>query len=454
MCYIMPKRTTKQNKGMIILAAALALVIALCGYGCSAQDTSESDGTESETATGGDETGSQAAGSASGNDAMSESADNEAADTAKTTDTTASTSSSSAESSASVSTSMQDRAQSILDAMTLEEKVAQLFVITPEQLTGVDEAVQAGDTTKEALETYPVGGLIYFDQNLQNEDQTKEMLANTQSYAKYGMFLSVDEEGGPVVSRIANNAGFSVEQFPAMQTIGESGDVQEAFRVGTTIGSYLSDLGFNMDFAPDADVLTNPDNQVIGSRSFGSDAQVDADMVAQVVQGLQQNNVLAVPKHFPGHGDTQGDSHEDAVENNRTLDELESTEFLPFEAGIEAGAQCVMVGHISLPQVTDDGLPATLSHDIVTGILRDRLGFDGLVITDSMRMGAIANYYSSADAAVKALDAGCDILLTPENFQEAYLGVIDAVNNGTLTEERINESVQRILLCKLSCGIL
>ncbi len=346
------------------------------------------------------------------------------------------------------------RARDLCGTMSRDEKVMQLFVITPEALTGVDTATMAGEATQAALQTYPVGGLIYFAQNLENTEQTTEMLRNTQSFAKYGLFLCVDEEGGPLVARIGNNEGFSVEQFPSMLTIGESGDLDEAYRVGSVIGSYLSDLGFNVDFAPVADVLTNPDNQVIGSRSFGSDPQLDGEMVARVVEGLQEHRVLATLKHFPGHGNTEGDSHADTVWSNCTLEELQSTEFVPFEAGIEAGAACVMIGHINLPQATDDGLPATLSYEIVTGMLRDQLGFNGVVITDSMGMGAISSYYSSGEAAVMALQAGCDIILSPVDLLEARQGILDALNSGALTEERLDESVCRILTTKLDFGII
>ncbi len=347
-----------------------------------------------------------------------------------------------------------DYAQEILDSMTTEEKVAQLFIVSPEQLTDTDEVTQAGDTTKEALENYPVGGLLYNTPNLVDPDQTKEMLENTQSFSKYGLFMSVDEEGGSLVARIANNDGFSVDQVPDMATIGDDNDATEAYEAGSTIGTYLSDLGFNLDFAPVADVLTNPDNEIIGARSFGSDPEVDANMVAQVVKGLQDAGVLATLKHFPGHGETTGDSHSDAVVNKRTLDQLESTEFVPFEAGIDAGAACVMVGHISLPKASDDNLPATLSSEVVTDWLRGKLGFDGVVVTDSMGMGAITNYYKSDEAAVMAIDAGCDIILTPEDFETAYQGVLDAVKDGSLSEERLDESVYRILTCKLEHTII
>lgn len=337
----------------------------------------------------------------------------------------------------------------MMDGMTLEEKVYQLFMVTPEQITGVDTAVMAGDTTKEALQKYPVGGIIYFSKNIVDEQQIKTMIENTKSYSKYPLFIGVDEEGGTNVARIAGNENFLVERVPDMQVIGASGDYEQAYRVGQIIGSYLYELGFNLDFAPVADVLTNPENTVIGSRSFGSDAAVDARMVSRTVEGLQENQVSAVLKHFPGHGGTSGDSHEEAVTSNSTLEQLQSTEFLPFKAGIEAGADCVLAGHIALPEVTGDMVPATLSKKIMTDLLRKELGFKGLIITDSMQMGAVTNTYTSAQAAVMAVQAGADIILMPQDFTEAYEGVLNAVQNGEISEERIDGSVYRILKCKL-----
>ena len=203
-----------------------------------------------------------------------------------------------------------------------------------------------------------------------------------------------------------------------------------------------------MDFAPDADVLINPENTAIGSRSFGSDPQLVSQMVAEEVRGLEEQNVTAVLKHFPGHGNTAEDSHNGAAVVNRSLDELRSAEFLPFEAGIQAGADVIMMGHLQVPQVIPDDTPASLSSVMITDILRNELGFDGLVITDSLSMGAVTEYYTSAEAAVMCIQAGGDMLLIPEDFHQAYQGVLDAVNNQTLSEERINESLTRILRVK------
>ena len=340
------------------------------------------------------------------------------------------------------------KVQDLIAGMSLEEKVAQMFFVTPENLTGVDVATQAGETTRQALTQYPVGGLIYFSKNIYDEEQLTTMIRNSQSYSEIPLFIGVDEEGGSLVARIANHPNFDVEKFPDMAEIGATGDPSRAYEVGSTIASYLKDYGFNLDFAPDADVLTNPNNTAIGVRSFGSDPDMTAQMVEQAVKGFQDHQVSAVIKHFPGHGGTTTDSHNGAAIVNRSLEELRSAEFLPFEAGIQAGVDMVMVGHLQVPQVISDDTPASLSSEMITDVLRNELGYDGIVITDSLSMGAITTYYTSADAAVKCIQAGVDMLLMPYSFTEAYQGVLDAVNSGEISEERINESVTRILKVK------
>lgn len=338
----------------------------------------------------------------------------------------------------------------ILKEMSLDDKVSQLFFVTPESLTGVEVAIQAGDATKNALSEYAVGGIILFSQNIQGEEQLKTMLSNLHAYSRYPLFTGVDEEGGTLVARIANSGTIFVPTFPDMQEIGNTGDPQQAYEVGSTIGNYLNNLGFNVDFAPVADVATNPDNPIIGVRSFGSDATLVSQMVAKEVEGMQSQGVSAVIKHFPGHGDTAEDSHAEAAVSYKTIDELRDTEFLPFSAGIEAGTDMVMVGHIAVPNILGDYTPSTLSEQMITGYLREELGYDGIVITDSMRMGAIVNYYDPAQAAVMVLQAGGDMILMPEDFISARQAVLDAVTNNVLTEERIDESLRRIYRVKLA----
>ena len=328
--------------------------------------------------------------------------------------------------------------------MPIEDKVAGLFLITPEALTGTDVAIRAGDTTKEKLGQYAVGGLIYFEQNMKSEEQLTEMLSNTRNWSKYPLFIGVDEEGGSV-SRVAK-AGLA-DNPGNMGDIGASGDAAKAKEAGNTIASYLSGYGFNLDFAPVADVLLEG-NETIGNRSFGSNAGEVGSMVAACVEGLQEGGVSACLKHFPGLGSTLEDTHDGMVTVEKTLEDFETTDFISFQAGIDAGADFVMVSHLSVPNITGDNTPSSISSKMITEILRGQLGFNGVVITDAMDMGAITEYYTADEAAIKALQAGADMILMPEDFETAYNGVLQAVNDGTLSEDRINESLRRIYRVK------
>ena len=351
---------------------------------------------------------------------------------------------------------VEEQAAQLVSQMTLEDKIAQMFVITPNALTGYASGVTAaGDTTKEAYQSRPVGGIVYMADNLTDPEQTTTMLSNMQEIARertgLPVFLCVDEEGGSV-ARIAGNETFGVTNVGNMSDIGASGDVQNAYNAGSTIGSYLAALGFNVDFAPVADVLTNPDNQVIGQRSFGSDAQTVAGMVTSELQGLSAAGVYGTVKHFPGHGGTSGDSHDGAVSTDKTLEELMAEELVPFQSAVDGGVNFVMVGHISAPNVTGDNAPATLSKVMITDVLRGQMGYNGIVITDAMNMEAITGFYNSDKAAVLAVTAGADMILMPADYNTAYTGILNAVNDGTITEERINESVTRIVKAKLAMG--
>lgn len=346
------------------------------------------------------------------------------------------------------------RAAEILADMTLEEKVYQLFIADPGALVpeGMDFSPQFANSEEE-IRRHPVGGLIYFSESLVYREQCVEMIKKVQSFSKLGMFISVDEEGGEI-ARIADNPDMGTTSFPDTGTIGDSGDLSAARMEGYTIGSEIRELGFNLDFAPVADVNSNYNNPVIGTRAFSSDPETAAEMVAESVKGFNAGGVMCTLKHFPGHGDTETDSHFGYAETGKTLSELEKCEFVPFRAGIKAGAPFVMAGHISVPEVTGNNEPATLSEEIITGILRNRLGFEGIVITDSMQMEAVTDSYTSAEAAVKAVKAGCDIILMPDNLAEAAEGLKAAVNDGTLTENRIDESVMRILEAKIDYNII
>ena len=356
------------------------------------------------------------------------------------------------ETSATVEAETARAVEEALASLTLEEKVAQMFVVLPESLTGADNVTTAGQTTREAFAGIPVGGLIYMKKNLISPEQVKEMLSNTQSYSmeRIGLpaFLAVDEEGG-TVARIGGRREFGTPVIENMSEVGALGDLGRAKEIGVTIGGYLSELGFDLDFAPDADVWSNPQNEVVRYRSFGSDPEIVSDMSQAVLAGLQEYGVYGCLKHFPGHGGTEGDTHAGYACTDKTLEELLACDLVPFQRGIDNGVKFIMVRHISAPNVTGDETPASLSKVLVTEVLREQMGYDGIVITDALDMGAIAQNYSSGEAAVLSIQAGVDMLLMPKNFSEAYQGVLAAVEDGTISETRIDQSVERILRVKL-----
>ena len=233
-----------------------------------------------------------------------------------------------------------------------------------------------------------------------------------------------------------------------MGAIGATGDPQNAYNCAYTIGTYLHRYGFDIDFAPVADVNTNPENIVIGARAFSDDPQVAAPMVTAYLQGLKDAGVTGCIKHFPGHGDTKADTHYGYAQSLKTWEEMLNCEMITFKAGIQWGTQLVMTAHIAAPNVTGSDVPATMSSVLLQDKLRGELGFRNIIITDGMEMGAITQQYTNAEAAVGTLLAGADIVLGPQNFIEAFDAVVKAVEDGTLTEERIDRSVRRILQMK------
>lgn len=345
-----------------------------------------------------------------------------------------------------------EEAIAVVSGMTLEQKVAQMFIITPDALTGANGATVVGNTTKQAYAEHPVGGLIYKKNNFKTKEQTQAMLSAMETLSletvALPIFLGVDEEGGKA-SVIASKSPIDVDNIDNMSEVGETGDATKAYEAGDIIGSYLYDLGFNVDFAPVADVLTNEENEIVKDRSFGSDSTVVSSMTVSVLQGLEENNIYGVVKHFPGHGSTAEDSHDGVASTDKTLEELKACELVPFQSAIDYGVEFVMVGHISVPNVTGSMVPSSLSEYMISQVLRTEMGFNGVVITDAMDMKAITESYESGEAAVTAISAGADMILMPEDFEEAYDAVLEAVQNGTLTEERINTSLVRIVKAKL-----
>ena len=361
-----------------------------------------------------------------------------------------------------------DEVEVLLRQMTLREKVGQLFYVRPEcldttihfnQPSSIDgstddikaiklQAVNA--TMKGVNEKYPVGGVILYAHNIEDEAQLSAFISQIRAL-NGSPLLCIDEEGGRV-ARIANNANFDVEKFESMGAIGATGDAQNAYYCGNTIGTYLRRYGFDIDFAPVADVNTNPENIVIGVRAFSDNPEVAAPMVTNYLQGLKDAGITGCIKHFPGHGDTQADTHYGYAQSLKTWDEMLTCEMITFKAGIQWGTQLIMTAHIATPNVTGTDIPATMSPLILQDKLRGELGYQNIIITDAMEMGAITLQYTNAEAAVGTLQAGADIVLGPQNFVEAFDAVVKAVEDGVLTEQRIDQSVRRILRLKRQTG--
>lgn len=344
-------------------------------------------------------------------------------------------------------------------SMGLREKVGQLFIIRPDALDGRFDLAELEDNSivgttvvtremREAYAQYPCGGFAIFRKNILSAPQLVSLTEALHALGPVRPMLCIDEEGGSV-ARIANHpAGFGVRRFDPMGVIAASGDESLAYEAGHTIGGYLKAFGLDVDFAPVADVNTNPLNPVIGNRAFGSDPALAARMVAQAVRGLRDSGTAACLKHFPGHGDTSTDTHTGYAETLKTWEEISACEMVPFRAGIGAGAELVMTAHIAAPQVTGSAVPATMSRTLLTDKLRGELGFQGLIITDALSMGAIMQQYSSAEACVQCILAGADLLLMPYDYPQAFEGVLQAVQDGRIPESRIDESVTRILRFK------
>ena len=357
-----------------------------------------------------------------------------------------------------------DEVEEQLQKMTLREKVGQMFFVRPECLdttihfnlpSGVDTSADdikeiklqtVNETMRGVNEKYPVGGIILYAHNIEDEAQLSVFIPQIRAL-NGSPLLCIDEEGGRV-ARIGRNPNFNVETFVSMDSIGKTGDPQNAYYCGNTIGTYLKKYGFDIDFAPVADVNTNPENIVIGNRAFSDDPAVAAPMVTSYLQGLKDAGVTGCIKHFPGHGDTKADTHYGYAQSLKTWDEMLGCEMITFKAGIQWGCQLIMTAHIGTPNVTGSEIPATMSSLILQDKLRWELGYRNIIITDAMEMGAITQQYTCAEATVGCILAGVDIVLGPQNFVEAFDAVIAAIERGTITEERINQSVRRIIKLK------
>ena len=344
-----------------------------------------------------------------------------------------------------------------LSAMSLEEKVGQVFIVNLELLDdsrgNYYEHQKITAEMKETLDQYRVGGVILFSRNIAKRKQTKKLIRRLQANSGIPLFVSVDEEGGDV-ARIGSNPKMKTTTFPTMEEIGKTENADYVYNMGRTIGTEIAELGFNVDFAPVADVRTSDLNKEIGSRSFGDDPSLVSELVTAFVTGMEEVNISSTLKHFPGQGSSEGDTHQGSVNIDNSIARLRKVDFKPFEAGIKAGADFVMVSHISVSEVTESSEPASMSELIMTTILRDELGFKGLIVTDAMDMASITEEYTAAEAALGAFTGGADLILMPENLDEAYLAILEKAESDEAFLKRLDDTVLRILQLKFQRGIM
>ena len=330
-------------------------------------------------------------------------------------------------------------------AMTTEQKVSQLLV------AGI-EGTQLGQDAVQAVQDYQVGGVILFGRNVESAWQLAELTNGLKDLnGDYTpLFLCVDQEGGRV-----DRMPPEVADLPSAYTFGERYDASMLQQLGQTLGAECAAFGFNMDFAPVMDVWSNPDNTVIGDRAYSGDPSRAANAAAWVAGGLADNGVIAVGKHFPGHGSTSIDSHVELPVVDQSKEDWLSGDAVPFWMAADSAVPAIMVGHILMPQLDPDR-PASLSYTMVTELLRGELRFDGVVCTDDLTMGAVSNTYGMGEAAVLAVEAGCDLLLVchgADNLTAARDALLEAVDSGRISQERLDESVKRILSLKAEYGL-
>jgi len=333
-----------------------------------------------------------------------------------------------------------DEVKKLLESLTLEEKIGQMLMISYRSPVVDDNLI-------DALETVRPGGFILFSENFESYVQATKFISDINSTSDIPMFLSIDQEGGRV-QRLKELTDTSVTIIPPMLELGKKEDTTLSYDVGRVVGEELRVFGINMDFAPVLDIYSNPSNTVIGNRSFGKSSEVVSNMAISFAKGLESTGIIPVYKHFPGHGDTLIDSHYDLPVITKTKEELMELELVPFIEAIESGASVMMVGHLAVPNITGDNTPISLSKKVITNLLKEELGFNGIVITDALNMGALTNNYTKKEIYIKAINAGVDILLMPSPSKEAVQIIKEAVISGEISEEQINTSVEKILRLK------
>ncbi|QDI91698.1 beta-N-acetylhexosaminidase [Salicibibacter halophilus] len=346
-----------------------------------------------------------------------------------------------------------------IEGMTVEEKVGQMLM--PAFRTwGHENVTQMLPGLEQLVKQHHLGGVILFGGNMQTPAQTTELIADYQaSSEKYGMLIGADQEGG-LVQRIPFGTG-----MPGNMILGAGNDPDMTKETGRVIGTELQSLGINMNMAPSIDVNNNPDNPVIGVRSFGEDPGAVAKHGIAYMKGLQATGVAATAKHFPGHGDTAVDSHIGSPEVGHDRHRLSNVEWVPFQKAMDHDVDAMMTAHVTLPDIDprtvhsvnsgkDITLPATLSDRVLTDLMRDEMGYDGVIFTDALEMNAISAHFEPADAAIRAVKAGSDIIVMPVALEEVAKGMVDAVKQGEIDEKNIDASIERILELKIKRGIV
>lgn len=328
--------------------------------------------------------------------------------------------------------------------MTIEQKVAGMFFITPEEITGESAVTVGGSTLNAALSEYPVGGLLLSESNMESEDQLKEMIFNIKSFTSNEIFIGVAEIGGEDSPFITS--GLSDAVISSQSEIGEAGENASAYTAGIAIGNLMNEYGFNTVIGPLADVAIS-ESGYTSSLSFGSDPTQVKDMVRNTVRGIEDQDVNSCVKFFPGYGDVTKSPESARPTSSRTKEEIVEEDYPIYEDAIDGGADFIMVSQIAYSSITGD-VPACLSSEVVTDMLRDELEYDGIIMTDYMDTHSLIMHYKHADAAVMAVEAGVDMLFCSGDFKKAYNGILDAIESGEITEERIDESLYRIYRVK------
>jgi len=331
----------------------------------------------------------------------------------------------------------------LLNNMSLWEKIGQMVMIDYRNITRMTKEFE------NLLIKYNPGGFILFKSNIDNYKQTNILLNDIKEIGDIKPIIAVDQEGGSV-QRLDERVGF--DKYPAMRELGLFNDCEKVFQLGFKMGSELRELGIDMNMAPVLDIFSNIENSVIGDRAFGSNPKIVSEMALVYAEGLREANILAVGKHFPGHGETLIDSHIDLPVLSKTLDELKLLELIPFKEAINKKIPGIMIGHIAVPKVTNEIIPASLSKVLINDLLRKNMGYQGIIMTDSLKMKALTKYFMDEEIYLKSVLAGNDMLVMPENIRKIYEVIYWAVNNGDISEEMINESVFRILKMKFDRG--